>query len=300
MAIKPCWWPVDNELVLKPTLAEEARTELSNAGFGNLAVLDSTHRPMVTNVPLVDDGAGNPVTVISNLAAITARAHRDPRAGINIGGRLMIQGNLEPVPGIQQIEIQNQFIARHVTLVRQVESLDFSWFRLAATSVCWTDDNGDEKWLEPADISGAEPDPFGHYTQTEVSELAERIGDDLIVMVRGLSGIHRAKTAELFDVDRYGLVVTITEPGTRRRTRVPFPERLNQAGEIHAAIGALAQAARNTPSAAEASLETPATFRTEIPVEIRPKKAVSRPSTLLESIEGYSGGGADVDGIDSA
>ena len=265
--------------MLKPTLAEEARTALASASFGTLAVLDSTGRPIVSRVPVVDDGAGNPVTVISNLAAITGRARRDRRAGINIASRLMLQGDLEPVPGIQQVGLQNQFIARHGTLVRQVESLDFSWLRLAATNVCWIDDFGDEHWLTPADLSGAEPDPLGHYEEADVTEIAQRIGDDLIVMVRGLCGIHRARTAELIGLDRYGLVVMIDEPGTRRKTRVPFPERLELATDIHAAIGALAQAARNSPSAAEAKLED----------------SVPKSTTLLESIESNGGGGPDVD-----
>ena len=270
---------VDNTNVLKPTLAEDARTVLSTALFGTMAVLDSTGRPIVSHVPIVDDGAGHPVTVVSNLAAITARARRDQRAGINIAGRLMIQGDLETVPGLQQIELQNHFIARHPTLVRQVESLDYSWLRLSATNVCWLDDAGYENWLRPADISGAEPDPLGHYGHEEVQQVAERIGDDLIVMVRGLSGIHRARRAELVDIDRYGLIVLIDEPGTRRHTRVPFPERLGGASEVHAAIAALSQAARNSPSAEEAKLDV----------------AVRRSSTLLESIEGNSGSGTDGD-----
>lgn len=191
----------------------------------------------------------------------------------------MIQGDLTPVPGLQQIDLQNHFIARHPTLVRQVESLDYSWFKVAATNVCWLDDNGDENWLRPADLSGAEPDPLGHYGDEEVGVVADRIGDDLIVMVRGLSGIHRARRAELVGIDRYGLIVMIDEPGTRRQTRVPFPERLNMASDLHAAIAALSQAARNSPSASEAKLAV----------------ADPRPSTLLESIESNSGGRADVD-----
>lgn len=267
--------------MLKPTLAEIARTTLATAMFGNLAVLDSTGRPIVKSVPIVDDGSGRPVTVISNLAGITARAMRDPRAGMNIADRLLIQGDLRPVPGIQQLEIQNHFIAHHPTLLRQVESLDFSWFVVAATAVCWIDDDGSEIWLRPVDMAGAEPDPLGHFGDFEVAEIAERIGDDLIVMVRGLSGLHKARRAELVGIDRYGLKVLIDEPGVRRTSRVPFSERLGDSSEIHAAIAALAQAARNTPSAAEAEMAT--------------TSAAWAPATLLESIEGNGGSRSDVD-----
>ena len=243
--------------MLAPTIAEEARTTLATAGFGTLALLDSTGRPIVRTVPIVDDGMGRPVTVVSNLAAITTRARRDPRAGINIGDRLLVQGDLQPVPGIQQIELQSHFIAHHPTLLAQVESLDFSWFQMVATNVCWVDSDGDERWLRPADLAGAEPDPLGHWGPSDVEEIAERIGDDLILMVRGLCGIHRARRAELVGLDRYGLKVVIDEPGVRRDSRVPFPQRIDEAAEVHAAIGALAQAARSTPSAAEAELSKP-------------------------------------------
>lgn len=243
--------------MIAPTLAEEARTVLATASWGILALLDSTGRPIVRTVPIVDDGAGRPVTVVSNLAAITARARRDPRAGMNIGDRLLIQGDLEPVPGLHQIEIQSQFLALHPTLMSQVESLDFSWFQMAATNVCWIDAQGDERWLRPEDLAGAEPDPLGHWGSTEIAEIAERIDDDLILMVRGLSGLHNARRAELVGIDRYGLKVIIDEPGVRRPSRVAFPQRIDEAVEVHAAIAGLTQAARSTPSAAEADLTKP-------------------------------------------
>ncbi len=249
---------LDDELVvIAPTIAEEARTALATASFGTLALLDSTGRPIVTTVPIVDDGLGRPVTVVSNLAAITTRAMRDPRAGINIGDRLLIQGDLQPVPGIQQLDIQAHFIAHHPTLLAQVESLDFSWFRLEATNACWVDAEGDERWLRPEDLAGAEPDPLGHLQSADITEIAERIGDDLILMVRGLSGLHRVRRAELLGIDRYGLKVMIDEPGVRRTSRVGFPQRIDEASEVHAAIAGLAQAARSTPSAAEAEFAKP-------------------------------------------
>lgn len=244
-------------MVIVPTLAEEARTALTTASFGTLALLDSTGRPIVRTVPIVDDGMGRPVTVVSNLAAITTRAMRDPRAGINIGDRLLIQGDLQPVPGIRQIELQAHFIALHPTLLAQVESLDFSWFQLAATNVCWVDTGGDEQWLRPEDLAGADPDPLGHLESADIAEIAERIGEDLILMVRGLSGLHRARRAELLGIDRYGLKVMIDEPGVRRPSRVGFPQRIDKASEVHAAIAGLSQAARSTPSAAEAELSKP-------------------------------------------
>lgn len=241
--------------MLAPTLAEEARTCLATAAWATLAVLDGTGRPILTSVPIVDDGSGAPVTVISNLAAITSRILRDNRAGINIAERLLIQGDLRPVPGIQQIEIQSHFIALHPTMLSQVESLDFSWFRLEATTACWLDHLGNERWIRPTDLTGAEADPLGHWGADDVAEVADLIGEDLLVMVRGLSGLHRARRAELVGIDRYGLIVMIDEPGVRRQSRVSFPQRLNDAGEVHGAIAALVHAGRATPSASERKLQ---------------------------------------------
>lgn len=235
--------------MLQPTLAEQARTAVAYAPTASLATVDSDGRPVVAPVPIIDDGSGRPVTVLSNLTTHTIRARRDARAAMSIADRLLLQGLLEPVPGLQQLELQPRFVAMHPTLTEQVESLDFSWFRLDVSRVRWTDDERTEHWLRPEDLLGAEPDPLGHLDAADIADIAERLDDDLLLIVRSLGGRWLARSAELRGVDRYGIVVHVDEPGRRSLGRVPFPERLVEAGAMHASLGALRAAARSSPIA---------------------------------------------------
>ncbi|MDA3039885.1 MAG: pyridoxamine 5'-phosphate oxidase family protein, partial [Actinomycetota bacterium] len=207
----------------EPSWAERARTEIATSPIGHLATLDVDGRPVVGPVPIIDDGAGAPVTVLSNLSTHIQRGRQDHRGAISIGDRVLLQGDLRPVPGLQQIAMQPEFLRRHPHLAVQVESLDYSWLRLEVTRVRWTDDDGTERWLRPEDIAGAAPDPLGHCAPELVADIAERVDDDLLLMIRGLSGHWLASSATLLRVDRYGLVCRFTEPAGTRVTRVGFP-----------------------------------------------------------------------------
>lgn len=230
-------------------MAEQARSAVSVAATASLATVDTDGRPIVAPVPIVDDGAGQPVTVLSNLTTHTERARRDSRAAMSIADRLLLQGELVAVPGLRQLELQPRFVALHPTLTAQVESLDYSWFGLDVDRVRWTDDHNDEHWLRPEDLFGAEPDPLADLTARDINDVADRLDDDLLLIFRSLGGRWLARSAELVHIDRYGIVAIVDEPGRRSRGRVPFPERLDEAGELHASLGALMRAARSSPIA---------------------------------------------------
>lgn len=230
-------------------MAEEARSTVAVAANASLATVDIDGRPIVAPVPVVDDGSGQPVTVLSNLTTHTERARRDSRAAMSVAGRLLLQGELVPVPGLQQLELQPRFIALHPTLTAQVESLDYSWFRLTVERARWTDDDNAEHWLRPEDIFGAEPDPLANLTEGDLVDVSERLDDDLLLLFRSLGGRWLARSAELIRIDRYGLVAVVDEPGRRSQSRVPFPERLDEPGQLHASLGALVRAARSSPIA---------------------------------------------------
>ncbi|MFW2384104.1 MAG: pyridoxamine 5'-phosphate oxidase family protein [Acidimicrobiales bacterium] len=230
-------------------MAEQARSAVSVATTASLATVDTDGRPVVAPVPIVDDGSGQPVTVLSNLTTHTERARRDSRAAMSVAERLLLQGELVAVPGLQQLELQPRFVALHPTLTGQVESLDFSWFRLTVDRVRWTDDEDDEHWLRPEDLFGAEPDPLADLTETDLGDIADRLDDDLLLIFRSLGGRWLARSAELVHIDRYGIVALVDEPGRRSRGRVPFPERLDESDELHASLGALLRAARSSPIA---------------------------------------------------
>ncbi len=242
--------------MMAPSLAEQARTALAAGLTATLAAVDHDGRPLLMRVAILDDGSGAPVTVLSNLAPITLRARQDARAGMSIGDRLVLQGDLAPVPGLQQLALQPALIAAHPHLTRPMESLDYSWLRLVPSRVQWLDDDGTAHWLIPADLANAEPDPLsgldefgGDRQRVLVDEISDRLGDDLLLMVQGLVGRWRATWARLTSVDRYGLVVELAEPPGNSVTRVPFPKRLDSVGDLHAAIAGLRSSAMETPTA---------------------------------------------------
>ena len=134
---------------VSPSHAEQARTILAANRQAMLATVDIDGRPVVAPVPMVADAAGTPVTVVSNLSTHSSRGRRDTRAAMNVGDRLLIQGDLRSVPGIQQIELTDAICENWPDLRTAIESLDWSWLRLEATRVRLTSEDGDERWIRP-------------------------------------------------------------------------------------------------------------------------------------------------------
>lgn len=163
---------------------------------------------------------------------------------MDIGGRLLIQGDLRPVPGIQQIEMTGSICEARPDLRDAIESLDWSWLRLEPTRIRLTDESGDERWLRPADLAGAEPDPLVLLGSSFVDEVREKLADQLLLIAKTLGGRWLATSAEVAAIDRYGLVLDVAEPAGLRPSRVPFPDRLDHADDVHPALGGLVLAAR--------------------------------------------------------
>ncbi len=267
---------MQDQSAIEPTLPERARTLLAASPHAALACVDIDGRPVVGITPIVDDGTGAPVTVISNLSTHVIRARQDSRASMTIGDRLLIQGDLVAIPGLQQLDLQGRFLQDHSHLQTQVESLDYSWLRLVPLRVCWTDETGSEHWLRPQDLAGAEPDPLAKLADDLVVSIADRLGEDLLLMAKTLGGRWLASEAALVQIDRYGLLAMVKDPSGNRLARLPFPVRLDEPSDVHLAVGGLLRAARSAPSDSNSS------------------------PSLLHAVESNSGSRADVDGIDGA
>ncbi len=274
--------------MFEPSWAERARTTLAAHHSASLATIDTDGRPVVGTVPMIADGSGTPVTVLSNLSTHTSRGRQDQRAAMSVGDRLLLQGDLRPVPGLQQIEMTDQVVDHYPKLRAQVESLDYSWFRLVPTRVRWIDDDDNERWLRPEDVAGAEPDPLVDFGPEFLADVADRIDDNILLIAKTLGGRWLGSHAELVAIDRYGITLAVDEPAGKRQSRVPFAARLSNATEVNAALGSLVRAARSVPRDDEASNA----------VREMSAAGVSSAPGLLDAIERDGGGGADVDGID--
>jgi putative heme iron utilization protein len=230
--------------MMEPSWAERARTLLAAGGDGVLATLDTDFRPLISPVRFVADADGTPVVVLSALDPQTLRAWQDPRASFAVGTGLLLQGDLVPVPGLQQVEAQARFLARHPQRAGELESLDFAWLRLVPSRVRWVDDRGVDRWLRPDDLRGAEPDPLAPAAAELVHQVTGSLGADVALLARAVGGHWSARSAQLVAIDRYGLDVELVEPAGRRRARIPFPEPVDSAREVHRVLATLTAASR--------------------------------------------------------
>jgi heme iron utilization protein len=224
---------------MPPTPAERARTELSLHRRGTLATLDADYRPYVAHVPILDDGAGNPVMVLSHLDPHTGRAHQDQRAGMLVGDRLSLQGDLRPVPGIVQLDLQPRYLAAHPGAERRVESLAYAWLTLVVSHVRWLDPDA-ERWLEVDDYANAAPDPITPAGPWLITELADLLADDLLGLAHTVGGRPHARRATLAGIDRYGLSLVVDG-----RARVEFGERLDRPDQVHPTVAFMVRTARS-------------------------------------------------------
>lgn len=268
---------------MTPSHAEQARTILAANTEGTLATIDIDGRPVVSPVPMVADAAGVPVMVVSNLSTHSSRGRRDTRCGMDIGGRVLIQGDLRSVPGIQQIEMTDPICAARPDLRAAIESLDWSWLRVEPTRVRFTDDGGDERWLRPEDLAGAEPDPLVLLGDEFINDVREKLADQILLIAKTLGGRWLGTSADVATIDRYGITLRVTEPAGTRDSRVPFPERIESPDDVHAALGALVLAARAAARRDDA-----------------PGSTSDLATTLLDSVERDRRSGTDIDGVDGA
>lgn len=195
---------------------------------------------------------------------------------MNIGGRLLIQGDLRPVPGIQQIEMTEAICEARPELRDAIESLDWSWLRLEPTRVRLTDENNDERWLRPADVAGAEPDPLVPLGSTFIDDVREKLDDQLLLIAKTLGGRWLATSAEVAAIDRYGLVLDVAEPAGVRPSRVPFPNRLDHSDDVHPALGGLVLAARAAARRDDVP-DNPTEWPDERPIVISSPTVVNEP-----------------------
>ena len=231
--------------MLEPSRAERARTLIEHAASAVLATLFSDYLPFVTPVPMMADGAGNPVMVLTNLEPHVQHAWLDGKAGLTCGDRLTIQGTLEDVPGLEQVDLQGRYLRLHPDAHRRVESLDCAWLRLRVTNV-----RMDDEWLAVADYANAEPDPLVVGAGDLVRQLNEDLQEDCVLLAQAVGGRLRATAAEFVGLDRYGLDVLVTEPKGRSLARVPFTERVDTSAKVIPAVAYMVRYARDRASAA--------------------------------------------------
>ncbi len=247
-ALKPKAGGAEVHGVNEPTPAERVRSLLSVARVALVSVIDADGLPLSGAVPMLADAQGAPVMVVSGLDPVSERARIDSRSAISVAeGAVSMQGRLEPVPGMQQIQLEEAFVERHPTSRAHVGSLDFNWWRFEAERVRLRDPQrpgGSDRWLPAADVEGAEPDPLAPFHDALVAAVNDSLGDRVHQITTHVGGYWTAEAATVVGIDRYGLRIEIVERDGIRVVRVPFAHRIDEHAQVHTVVAGLAQSAQ--------------------------------------------------------
>lgn len=143
-----------------------ARDLLAGADHAALGVLDpATGAPVVSRIALALDEAGQPVTLISDLAAHARALAADPRAGLLVGEpgpkgdplthpRMSVAVTATPVEGgsADHAALRALWLARHPKAKLYVDFGDFRFVRLQPTGAALNGGFGRAYRLAPEDL----------------------------------------------------------------------------------------------------------------------------------------------------
>lgn len=235
--------------------AEQTRTLVSCQTVGHLATVGAAGDPWCSLVAYGPMADGNPVLLLSAMAADGRNLERDPRASlairdssapgdpldrprVTLAGRAVrpegeradqaLDAHIAAIPGAGLYAGWDEF----VLWVLQVEHVHCigGFFRTDA--------------IERDDYRAAEPDP----TEPVAARVAELLNKDhaegLLALARELGGARGAVAALCTGIDRYGIDLSCTGAGQSAPARVLFDEPLTKAGDVRRTTVELVQRAR--------------------------------------------------------
>lgn len=247
-----------------PTHAELVRTLLAAGRFATLttltaggAVVDGgfPYGSLVAYSPLAD---GAPLLCISELAEHTRNAHADGRAGMLLTG-LAVDAESDPLdhpratligrlaPCVPPPEAVAAHLERHPGVADYVGFADFGWWQLSIEAARYVGGFGHMSWVTGDEVAVAQPDPVVPYAQAAIDHMNADHADANLDMVRHLAGVPGATAARVHAIDRHGLTLYASVPGSRElaTARVRFPDGpLGTPADVRPAVVALAHAAR--------------------------------------------------------
>ncbi|CAN5357630.1 DUF2470 domain-containing protein [soil metagenome] len=239
---------------VRPSAAEEARTIAASTNTATLATLTSTGDPWASFVTYGLLG-GAPVLCVSHMAEHGRNLAGDPRASIAVvapatesdplaNGRITLAGVVEHPSGAELEAARAAHVAAVPAAKYYIDYSDFALWVLRVQRVRWVGGYGRMDSATAEDYSTAEPDPVALQSTEAIAHLNADHADSLILIARALGGFPDTTAATCTGADRYGLDLRVTTPRGYAYTRVGYPERLNEVGEMRAAAVALVKSAR--------------------------------------------------------
>ncbi|HET7716117.1 MAG TPA: DUF2470 domain-containing protein [Bauldia sp.] len=227
-----------------------ARRVLRLAATGSLGTLADTGGPFVSLVTVATAPSGEPVLLLSDLAAHTRNLRRDPRASLLLvapggeggdplaGARLTLLGRLgrDPDPTLRR-----RFLARHAEAAGYAGFADFGFYRLTVTAGHLVAGFGRIVDLAPGDLLADTGDLAGLLAAEEsaLAHMNEDHREALRLYATGLLGLPDGDWRAT-GIDAEGLDLRAGP----LRGRLPFPGPVTTPGDLRRVLVELAAEAR--------------------------------------------------------
>ncbi|HEY1959125.1 MAG TPA: pyridoxamine 5'-phosphate oxidase family protein [Polyangiaceae bacterium] len=141
-----------------------ARALVAKARRACLATLDASGAPYASLVLVADDGAGNALLLLSDLAEHTKNSKRDPRASLLVepsepqpeplaAARVTLVGT---IARIEDESARAKFLATHPSAATYAAFEDFAMYRLTVDRAHLVAGFGKIEWLDSATYSATE------------------------------------------------------------------------------------------------------------------------------------------------
>lgn len=234
-----------------PSHAERARTLVSGERTGTLATLDEDGFPYGSYITFALVG-GDPVFLVSTMAAHTHNLERDARASLLVhedgatdplaNGRVTLVGRCTKVeePG----EAREAFLAVHPQASYYVDFKDFAFYRLAVDKVRYIGGYGRMSWVDVEGWRAAEVDPIAASAQDIITHMNEDHADALLAYARAFTTATETPEAEMVGVDRYGFEMSVMTQKGRRPARIAFDEPIDSSADARRALIDMLKVAR--------------------------------------------------------
>lgn len=240
-----------------PSHSELVRTLLADGGFASLTTLTDEGYPYGSLAAFSTLADGSAMLCISDMAAHTHNARRDPRAGLFVAAARSVDDTHDPldeprasiVGDLRPYEATPTEIERHLEVHPQTADYahfdDFGWWRLSIVSARFVGGFGSMSWVDGASVADAVADPVLPHARPAIEHMNDDHADASLDMARELAGLPEATAATVHAIDRHGVTLYVDTPAGFRIARLPFADDpLDDPGQVRAAVVELTKRAR--------------------------------------------------------
>ncbi len=239
--------------VPEPSLAERARTLVSQARIGSL----STHSrkfsgfPFGSLMPYAADALGRPVMFISSMAMHTQNLMEDPRTSLFIAdpdaagdplgaARVTLIGTAADAPAE---EVSELYLTRYESARQWQDFSDFAYYRIDVSGIYYVGGFGVMGWISAREYAEARPDPLAESAADIIRHMNEDHAEVLRLIANRFAG-EEPDRAAMTAIDRLGFQLRLHSGDRVHGCRVAFPREVATPEEARLLLIEMARQAR--------------------------------------------------------